>query len=27
MATTPQDINSALQQMFNQSLITAHVTN
>jgi Flp pilus assembly protein TadG len=26
-ATTPQDINSALQQMFNQSLITAHVTN
>jgi Flp pilus assembly protein TadG len=26
-ATTPQAINSALQQMFNQSLITAHITN
>ena len=26
-ASTPQDINSALQQMFNQSLMTAHVTN
>jgi Flp pilus assembly protein TadG len=26
-ASTPQAINSALQQMFNQSLITAHITN
>jgi hypothetical protein len=26
-ATTPQDINTALQQMFNQSLVTAHITN
>jgi Flp pilus assembly protein TadG len=26
-ASTPQDINTALQQMFNQSLVTAHITN
>jgi Flp pilus assembly protein TadG len=26
-ASTPADINSALQQMFNQSLTTAHITN
>jgi len=26
-ASTPQDINAALQQMFNQSLVTAHITN
>jgi hypothetical protein len=26
-ASTPQDINTALQTMFNQSLVTAHITN
>jgi hypothetical protein len=26
-ASTPQDINTALQKMFNQSLVTAHITN